>query len=64
MVDFAYGSTKIFDDWTARQLPCNIIHAFQITSLPTVYVYKNCEVVQRLEGALPERRLKELLDNL
>lgn len=37
---------------------------FQVMSIPTILIFKNGQPVERLVGAMPKRRFKEVLDSL
>ena len=37
---------------------------YQVMSIPTILIFKNGQPVERLVGAMPKRRFKEVLDSL
>jgi thioredoxin 1 len=37
---------------------------YQVMSIPTVLIFKNGQPVERLVGAMPKRKFKEVLDSL
>jgi thioredoxin 1 len=37
---------------------------FQVMSIPTILIFKNGQPVERLVGAMPKRKFKEVLDSL
>lgn len=37
---------------------------YQVMSIPTILIFKNGQPVERLVGAMPKRKFKEVLDSL
>lgn len=37
---------------------------FQVMSIPTILIFKNGQPIERLVGAMPKRKFKEVLDSL
>ena len=37
---------------------------YQVMSIPTILIFKNGQPVERLVGAMPKRKFKEILDSL
>ena len=41
-----------------------IAGTYQVMSIPTILIFKNGQPVERLVGAMPKRKFKEVLDSL
>ena len=41
-----------------------IAGTYQVISIPTILIFKNGQPVERLVGAMPKRKFKEVLDSL